>query len=43
MDYVIIDFGEIFEKTRPFPNQKGMAKAVEMGFPLEKHWNNHTT
>jgi hypothetical protein len=37
MDWVPIDFGEIFDKRRPFPNQKGMAKAVEMDFPSEKH------
>jgi hypothetical protein len=37
MDWVPIDFGEIFDKRRPFPNQKGMVKAVEMDFPLEKH------
>jgi hypothetical protein len=37
MDWVPIDFGEIFDKRRLFPNQKGMAKAVEMDFPLEKH------
>jgi hypothetical protein len=33
MDWVPIDFGEIVDKRRPFPNQKGMAKAVEMDFP----------
>jgi hypothetical protein len=33
MDCVPIDFGEIVDKRRPFPNQKGMAKAVEMDFP----------
>jgi hypothetical protein len=37
MDWVPIDFGEIFDKRRPFPNQKRMAKAVEMDFPPEKH------
>jgi hypothetical protein len=37
MDWVPIDFGEIFDKRRPFPNQKGMVKAVEMDFPSEKH------
>jgi hypothetical protein len=37
MDWVPIDFGEIFDKRRPFPNQKGMTKAVEMDFPPEKH------
>jgi hypothetical protein len=37
MDWVPIDFGEIFDKRRSFPNQKGMVKAVEMDFPPEKH------
>jgi hypothetical protein len=37
MDWVPIDFGEIFDKRRSFPNQKGMEKAVEMDFPPEKH------
>jgi hypothetical protein len=36
-DWVPIDFGEIVDKRRPFPNQKGMAKAVEIDFPPEKH------
>jgi hypothetical protein len=37
MDWVPIDFGEIFDKKRSFPNQKGMTKAVEMDFLPEKH------
>jgi hypothetical protein len=37
MDWVPIDFGEVFEKRRPYPNQKGMAKAVEIDSPPEKH------
>jgi hypothetical protein len=37
MDWVPIEFGEIFDKRRPFHNQKGMAKAVEIDFPPEKH------
>jgi hypothetical protein len=37
MDWVPIDFGEIFDKRRLIPNQKGMAKAVEMDFLPEKH------
>jgi hypothetical protein len=37
MDWVPIDFGEIFDKSRSFPNQKGMAKALEMDIPPEKH------
>jgi hypothetical protein len=47
MDWVPIDFGEIFDKRRPFPHQKGMVKAVEMDFPPEKHveqpYNQETT
>jgi hypothetical protein len=35
MDWLPIDFGEIFDKRRTFPNQKGMAKAVEMDFCSE--------
>jgi hypothetical protein len=37
MDWVPFDFGEIFDKRRLFPSQKGMVKAVEMDFPPEKH------
>jgi hypothetical protein len=36
MDWVPIDYGEIFYKRRPFPNQKGMARALEADFPPEK-------
>jgi hypothetical protein len=36
MDLVPIDYGEVFDKRRPFPNQKGMARALEADFPLEK-------
>jgi hypothetical protein len=36
MDWVPIDYGELFDKRRPFPNQKGMAKALEVDFPPEK-------
>jgi hypothetical protein len=49
MDWVPIDYGEVFDKRRPFPNQKGMARALEVDFPLEKisHWRRkqkiHTT
>jgi hypothetical protein len=35
MDWVPIDYGEVFDK-RPFPNQKGMARALEVDFPSEK-------
>jgi hypothetical protein len=36
MDWVTIDYGEVFDKRRPFPNQKGMARALEMDFPSKK-------
>jgi hypothetical protein len=36
MDWVPIDYREVFEKRRPFPNQKGMARALEVDFPPEK-------
>jgi hypothetical protein len=36
MDWVPIDYGEIFDKRRPFPNQKGMPRALEADFPPEK-------
>jgi hypothetical protein len=36
MDWVPIDYGEVFDKRRPFPNQKGMARALEVDFPPVK-------
>jgi hypothetical protein len=36
MDWVPIDYGEVFDKRRLFPNQKGMARALEADFPPEK-------
>jgi hypothetical protein len=36
MDWVPIDYGEVFDKRRPFPNQKGMARALEVDFPPER-------
>jgi hypothetical protein len=36
MDWVPIDYEEVFNKRRPFPNQKGMARALEVDFPPEK-------
>jgi hypothetical protein len=36
MDWVPIDYGEVFEKRRPFPNQNVMEKALEVDFPPEK-------
>jgi hypothetical protein len=40
MDWVPIDYGEVFDKRRPFPNQKGMARALEVDFPPEKEAEN---
>jgi hypothetical protein len=36
MDWVPIDYGEVFDKRRPFPSQKKMARALEVDFPPEK-------
>jgi hypothetical protein len=36
MDWVPIHYREVFNKRRPFPNQKGMARALEADFPPEK-------
>jgi hypothetical protein len=36
MDWVPIDYGEVFDKRRLFRNQKGMARALEVDFPPEK-------
>jgi hypothetical protein len=36
MDWVPIDYGEVFDKRRPFPYQKGVARALEVEFPPEK-------
>jgi hypothetical protein len=36
MDWVPINYGEVFDKRRPFPNQKGMERALEVDFPPEK-------
>jgi hypothetical protein len=36
MDWVPINYGEVFNKRRPFSNQKGMARALEVDFPPEK-------
>jgi hypothetical protein len=42
MDWVPIDYGEVFDKRRLFPNQKGMGRALEVDFPPEKR-KIHTT
>jgi hypothetical protein len=43
MDWVPIDYGEVFDKRRPLPNQKGMVRALEADFPPEKKGKIHTT
>jgi hypothetical protein len=35
MDWVPIDYGEVFDNRRPFPNQKGMARVLETDLPPE--------
>jgi hypothetical protein len=36
MDWILVDYREVLNKRRPFPNKKGMARALEADFPLEK-------
>ena len=36
MDWIPIDFSEVFDKHRPYPSQKGSARAIETYFPLER-------
>jgi hypothetical protein len=36
MDWVPIDYREVFDKRRLFPSQKGMARALEVDFLPEK-------
>jgi hypothetical protein len=43
MDWVPIDYGEVFDKRRPFPNQKGIARELEVDFPPEKKRKIRTT
>jgi hypothetical protein len=40
MDWVPIDYGEVFDKRRPIRNQKGMARALEVDFLPEKKAEN---
>ena len=37
MDWIPIDFGRLFDKARPHPNQRGMAKVIAEYFPLDNH------
>jgi hypothetical protein len=36
-DWIPINFEEIFNKRRPYPNQKELARAIEFNFPKERH------
>jgi hypothetical protein len=36
MDWVPIDYGEVFDKRRPFPNQNGMARALKVDCSPDK-------
>jgi hypothetical protein len=40
MDWVPIDYGEVFDKRRPYSNQKRMARTLEVDFPPEKKAEN---
>jgi hypothetical protein len=40
MDWVPLDYGEVFNKRRPFPNQKGKTRALQAYFPPEKQAEN---
>jgi hypothetical protein len=37
MDWIPINFEEIFNKRRPYPNQKESVRAIEFNFPKESH------
>jgi hypothetical protein len=37
MDWTPINFEEIFNKRRPYSNQKESARAIEFNFPKERH------
>jgi hypothetical protein len=37
MDWIPINFEEIFNKRRPYPNQKESVRAIEFNFPKERH------
>jgi hypothetical protein len=36
MDWIPINYEEVLKKRRPIPNQKGMARALEVDFPPKK-------
>jgi hypothetical protein len=43
IDWVPIDYGEVFDKRRQFPNQKGMGRALEVDFHRKGKRKIHTT
>jgi hypothetical protein len=43
MDWVPIDYGEVFDKRRRFPNQKGMTRALERISHRKRKRKIHTT
>jgi hypothetical protein len=43
IDWVPIDYGEVFDKRRLFPNQKGIARALEVDFHRRRKRKIHTT
>jgi hypothetical protein len=43
MDWVPIDYGEVFDKRRLFPNQKGMAEHWKWISHRKRKWKIHTT
>jgi hypothetical protein len=43
MDWVPIDYGEVFDKRRPFPNQKGMARPCKWISRRKRKRKIHTT
>jgi hypothetical protein len=40
MDWIPINYKEVLKKRRPIPNQKGMARALEVDFPPKKQVEN---
>jgi hypothetical protein len=43
IDWVPVDYGEVFGKRRPFSNEKGMARALEVDSHPKRKWKIHTT
>jgi hypothetical protein len=43
MDWVSINYREVFDKRSPFPNQKGVARALEADFHQKRKRKIHMT